>query len=534
MKPPQNGKLIYLNEHGRIADNKTNYPMGSFVEVHCVNGTMVKGEWSMLSCIDSGTWDFPLPECIAIPPTSTTPKLISTSTSTSTSTTAMPSTSTTTMKTTKKTTRPMTTTKTTVKTSTARPTTTTSQPLETTKATTATTQCDTVPLMTFTTPSTTTRPKPKPFQLKSMPDKHFWLDLKQLYYYGCNHMKVKPILCKMLKNPANYTDLTQFELPETNDFKHMDQNLLIHLAQAEEMLNFQSDTELNFENLFPFILYGKNDSAKNRMPSTMEHAYRFVLCLYIDTILLDKNLNMTFLLEPPIDDNITQKLKYLLIRITSKVFEDYSQAMLQNDIDLIEHSSTVPTDMRNSNGNITPSTKKIFSDQVVGVDSITDTPVIQATVSSYGSEEQLDGKFSMDKPKLTATKKLNNFDLIVEGEQVEELCYLESLPEAPSNSFISEIKIENETIFNMPDRLYLIGPVSLRTRAYFVCKEGFKAETHSSHYFECTEALKWSGQAIKCEGMNRSKTQSNAEPIFTNSSLCFNSSNNMCQTINSK
>lgn len=45
--------------------------MGTFVELQCTSGTVVKGE-GFLSCIDSGIWDFPVPECVPIQMNSTT------------------------------------------------------------------------------------------------------------------------------------------------------------------------------------------------------------------------------------------------------------------------------------------------------------------------------------------------------------------------------------------------------------------------------------------------------------------------------
>lgn len=50
LKAPQNGRLIYANEHGRISNENSNYPMGTFVEVQCENDTMLKGD-GFLSCI---------------------------------------------------------------------------------------------------------------------------------------------------------------------------------------------------------------------------------------------------------------------------------------------------------------------------------------------------------------------------------------------------------------------------------------------------------------------------------------------------
>lgn len=543
MNPPLNGKLIYANEHGRI-DIKKTYPMGTFVEVHCTNETVIRGE-GFLSCIDSGIWDFPVPECVPIQMDSTTtvasPVLTtttaatttSTTTTTTTTTTAATTTATTTTTTTKKPvttkattirttlrttprTTPRTTERTTAKTTTKtttktiKPTTTTKKPQTTTTTTARTTtpraevttttiatlQYDTVPIVSVTMPSTTP-PPPKPFKVNSLPEKQFWINLKQLYYYGCNNAKVRPILCQTLNDSTQYTDLTQFELPETNDFKHMDQNLLVHLRQAEQSLNLRPDIDLNIEKLLPFILYGIDKSVDDqKMPLTMANGYRFVLCLYIDTILLDRNVNLSFVQHPPTDDeNVTQKLKYFLLRIASKVIVNHPLAVQQNNNDFVEIFNKSPTSItthRNDlNVNNFLDTDKTMTSEYIG-NPITSMEL--QTVSAESDEQML------NYTKVVASKKPNNLDLIVESEIVDESCHLESLPETPPYSYIREIKIDNEMIFNMPDRLYLIGPVSIRTRAYLACSEGFKSVINSIHYYECNESLKWIGEPIQCEG----------------------------------
>lgn len=85
LEPPLNGILVYASEHGRI-DSKAIHPMGTFVEVHCINGTVVKGE-GFLSCIDIGIWDFPVPQCVHTTTTEASPVLITTTTTTTAATT---------------------------------------------------------------------------------------------------------------------------------------------------------------------------------------------------------------------------------------------------------------------------------------------------------------------------------------------------------------------------------------------------------------------------------------------------------------
>lgn len=521
LNPPRNGRLIYANELGRIADDQQNYPMGTFVEVQCENETMVRGD-GFLSCIDSGTWDLPVPECVPIPTTTTTTTTSTTTAASTAISTMMPTT--TVVKTTIPTTTSRPTTPSTAKSifkPTIRPTpkpkptvkqkpkpkpkilpsSTPRQPVET--KTVATQLFDTIPAVITTRseiqtqssnvepPPTTVAPKSTPFKVNTLPSKHFWGDLKQLYYHGCNNnnnRERKPLLCALLKNPSNYTDLTLFELPDSSDFKHMDQNLLTHLAHADEVLNAKPDYQLNVESLFPFILYGGDESAQKRMPSTMENAYRFVLCLYIDTILFDRNLNVSFLQKPPPnDDNITQKLKYYIIRVASKAFDEYTQMDYQNN-EVSINAAIESTSMMNS----IPQSGLLVNEDISTdlTSSITNAPEITKIPLILESEEQ----FSEQNTALRTAA-------VLESESVDETCQLEALPDTSANSYISEIKTENEVLFKMPDRLVLIGPVSIRTKAYVECKEGFKIKANQTPFFECNEQLKWSGKQIECEGI---------------------------------
>lgn len=486
MSPPRNGRLIYANEHGRITGNKSYYPMGTFVEVQCENETMVKGD-GFLSCIDSGTWDLPVPECVPIPKT-TTMIMTTTVTTTTSTTTIKPSTSKPTTPKSKSIS---------IKTSIASPisptTTTTHRTVEV--KTVATQQFDTIPTAILTKSEVQTQPPnieqstitTVPFKVNALPDKHFWGDLKQLYYHGCNTKEMKSSLCALLKDTSNYTDLTLFELPDNNDFKHMDQKLLTHLAHADQILNLKPNYQLTVERLFPFILYGDNESAKKRMPSTMENAYRFVLCLYIDTIIFDRNLNVTFLQEPPPnDDNITQKLKYYIVRVASKAFDEYSQTDFHNNevVNMPSHQMFIA-----SINTVTQSTLMTNSD--IFTDKTLTSPITNAPDTS-----KMPFQLESDEQNLAVKPAA-----ILESESVDETCQLEALPDTSLNSFISEIKTENEVLFKTPDRLYLIGPVSIRTRAYVECKEGFKTKSNQIQYFECNEQLKWTGTPVECEGM---------------------------------
>lgn len=451
LEPPHNGKLIYANEHGRIKGDSANYPVGTYVEIQCEKGSMVRGE-SFLSCIDSGIWDLPVPECIPIPTTTT----IATTT------------------------------------------------------TLATTQR-------YELITTSTTPRSIPLTvLKTFPDKEFWSNLKRLYYHGCDNENVKPEFCAQLQNPLYYTDLSLFEIPDTNDFKHMDRKLLTHLKRADEILNMNSSLKLNVESLFPFILYEIENvnEIKSKMSQTMENGFRFVLDLYIDSIVLDKHLNATMLNAVPPDDNITQQLKFFIIRLAARVFENPLMPVKSTTTPMTTTTTTtsdIDLTNRNSRSTIVQSTLAPFvlsTTDAIPIET-TSTPEVrieEPPTVSLTTLLELDSQESSQQSS-TEHKKIG-FDLIeipvqevLDSESNEEMCRLEALPDLPPNSYINEIKIDDETIFTKPDRLYLIGPVTVRTRAYFMCKEGFKQTPTKASYLECGPKLNWIGNEIECKGM---------------------------------
>lgn len=537
--------MIYANEHGRVKDELANYPMGSFIEIQCLDGFTIKGE-SFLSCIETGTWDLPIPECIIIPPTTTTTTKKPTTIRSVTTTTTTAKTTTFTTLTTKKVTN--------VFRSSAGPSTKIEPKIvhakpahELPQRTIAIEENPNPPKVATTKIQTTikhvqndattkvfkeTTTERSPPLNEHVPDKVFWSKLKRLYYNGCNNNNdAQSELCVQLKNPFYYTDLALFDLPETNEFKHMDRRLLSLVKQADIILNTDSSIKLNVENLFPFILYQKVniDDLHSRMSATTENAFRFILGLYIDTILLDKHLHSTNLKDMPLNDdsNITQQLKFFIIRLASKMHLDDATHKLfpaANAERAVYTSERLP-DLanRNSRSALTPTTQASNTLSTVNV-----TPEIMEAapttsspkISFQQSDESITARSSKTKQSVelsmeessenswSASKlRTDLFDIaeipvpdVLESEPIEEMCRLETLPDLAPNSFITEIRIDNETLFHMPDRLYLIGPVAQRTRAFIACKDGFKQTSNEIIYFECGAKSIWLGKLIECEG----------------------------------
>lgn len=79
-------------------------------------------------------------------------------------------------------------------------------------------------------------------------------------------------------------------------------------------------------------------------------------------------------------------------------------------------------------------------------------------------------------------------------------CLLESLPESHPNTFISEVILDNKTIVEVPDRIFLKGLVHVRSRVYYSCVAGFQHKGRQEHYAECNDDFSWTPHRSTCEG----------------------------------
>lgn len=138
--------------------------------------------------------------------------------------------------------------------------------------------------------------------------KEFWKDLKEFLFQSCvNHL---PKLCSTYGSTDFNSDLSTFELPETKEFEGMDLKLYNLLKKLPER------TDLTAVNFLKTLL-GDTITDKPKADS-----FRFVLCLYIDLILLDQELGIT-------DDesnenvNINTKIKRLLKKDIKIVYVNY-------------------------------------------------------------------------------------------------------------------------------------------------------------------------------------------------------------------
>lgn len=137
----------------------------------------------------------------------------------------------------------------------------------------------------------------------------FWKDFKEFLFLSCEHDK--PKLCKFYQTEHFNTDLALFELPETAEFEGMDMKLLNFLTDFADDDDDNSLTAEGFmRNLLKDLI-----TVKSKVDS-----YRFVICLYIDLILLDDELKM---FKNADDGNINEKIKRLIKEKVLVIYKQY-------------------------------------------------------------------------------------------------------------------------------------------------------------------------------------------------------------------
>lgn len=500
--------------------------MGTFVEVRCKNGTVLSGE-GFLSCTESGTWDFPMPKCSAIPTTTAAPTTTTAKATLATTATTARTTITTTRTTTKKPTtktrattrRPVMTRTTTKKPTTTRaitkiPTTTTT--LATTAKSTTTARTTNKPMTTRTRTTirpttrpttkkpvkttTTARPKtsttPKPVattvsasteasillrEIGTDPDETFWQNWKNLLYFGCeNSTSNRSPFCDQVENPNEYSDLRSFDMPETAEYRHMDTKLLRHLTDARKALQsplIRSD--VNIGNLLPVILYGDQyPDPPTKMPKTMENSIRIVLCVYIDTILLDKNFKPDMTMHS--NDDITQKLKSSLWQVASFAHQNYRMQQAAK-----EATTVLSSDIDFFNMDL-HTMRRLVETTSPAVDTETTTEYHGTTTIVSGSNIPEE---NIDSPPMKTT-------LIA---LVPKSCDLKTLIDRPENSLLIKMVSRDGTMST--DFTNNITAVSIGSKLFFDCLEGYEMIGASKvTAAECKEDLSWTNLLFECKG----------------------------------
>lgn len=135
----------------------------------------------------------------------------------------------------------------------------------------------------------------------------FLRNFKEFLFFSCQtENRETPLLCGKYKS-NNDSDLSAFELPETKEFEGMDAKLSKLL---ENLLNSEKLSFINAETFLTILL-------SNQGNDLFRDSYRFVICLYIDLIIIDGDLISN---DNIITDNINEHIKGMLKKITLQIY----------------------------------------------------------------------------------------------------------------------------------------------------------------------------------------------------------------------
>ena len=152
-------------------------------------------------------------------------------------------------------------------------------------------------------------------ELIEMSSKDFWKEFKKYLFYSCQPKNMEKISKLCEKYVSDFEDSSAFDLPETEEFKGMDSKLLKLLKIAEESNDLKN---LTVETFMKFILYASGDD--EQMDPLMEDSYRFVICLYMDLIVMDVELSVD---AQEFQDNINERLKSSLKQLVAPAYQNY-------------------------------------------------------------------------------------------------------------------------------------------------------------------------------------------------------------------
>lgn len=269
---------------------------------------------------------------------------------------------------------------------------------------------------------------------------------------------MRSFFCNRLRSPANYEDLTLFEMPDSHEYSDMDKHLSEYLERAFRTLDRSPQLGLSIEQLFPFVLYsdtGHSKATGPRMNRIMENAYRYIFTIYIDGIAANQQLSVfQFERINPSDQNHVQSSQYLIARLVSIIVaEDASLRLALSGLC--------------GNGSYA-------------------TTLPEAYTTPYHSDGTL-----VDE---SAFVTMPPAKLSLSG------CLLQSMPKSPPNMVISRIIMDNATTLQPFEGLNLFGPVGLRSRVEYACAEGYRHRYNRIAYAECSDASIWTSHQFACEG----------------------------------
>lgn len=135
----------------------------------------------------------------------------------------------------------------------------------------------------------------------------FWQDFKEFLKLSC--AEKKPKLCEKYETREFSTNLELFELPETIEYEGLDLKLF------QLLRDMPKSNDLNAGNFMRTLLKEQiNDEHK-------VHAFRFVIQLYIDLILMADDMGMEIGNE--LDGNINNNIKVLIKKHMQVMYANY-------------------------------------------------------------------------------------------------------------------------------------------------------------------------------------------------------------------
>ncbi|XP_058813281.1 uncharacterized protein LOC131677461 [Topomyia yanbarensis] len=166
---------------------------------------------------------------------------------------------------------------------------------------------------------------PSIIKINRRTDIRFWKQLRDYLFYGCKPVDQtkKSHFCQDGEEFSHdLGDLTFFDLPDSNEYQNMDSKLLERLEKTTK-----PDNNLKVYNLLKYILYGTIGSISNsqRLSKEAEDSYRFVICLFIDIIMMDREVSFDeeILLDINSRENTNSKVKSLLKNVVQPIYETH-------------------------------------------------------------------------------------------------------------------------------------------------------------------------------------------------------------------
>lgn len=417
--------------------------MGTFVEVECSGNTVIRGE-SFLTCTESGSWDFAVPQCILPETTTVDPSTSQTALVSSTEPTAFDLTP-------------------------------SSEWTSTTEQSSSSASTNDIASSTATT-SDLSSPIPEDEQ-------SFWRNWKRLLLSGCDNFPA----CECFKNPSWYSDVASFEMPESAEYRHMDVKLWNRLINASQSLqnNVTLRDDINIENLLPFILFTTFDEIPEETPAetVKVNAFRFVVHLYVDTILLSEGKED---IGPVNENDITRKIQKLLKEIVSlahKNEENFRETCARTD-------PVSPSTEKTSFNRSQRSTVEV--EVFTQLSSTTEMPGTSSVATTTDSMST-----STESTTVTTTTELEATisSSTTTEENVDPVCVYGALPSHDETLFIADVVDPDGSSFDvqfMEEFGALPG-----TKVGFSCAKGYLCEGPAT--VECGLDGVWSSLQYHCD-----------------------------------